>query len=108
MVNLINGHFRTPKLEALDRLITWLNIRALGYLSKVHGRAIPELAHQKLDQSPLLENNWLAGFTDADGCFATDVGKRKGQFYNVVCLFIIELRQTYHRPDLTGVYPTSY
>lgn len=26
LVNLINGHMRTPKIEALHRLITWINL----------------------------------------------------------------------------------
>nr|YP_009240546.1 LAGLIDADG endonuclease [Pyronema omphalodes]AMO66518.1 LAGLIDADG endonuclease [Pyronema omphalodes] len=57
IVNMINGKFRTPKINALHRLIDWLNAK---------GANIPKLP---LDTSPLNSNAWFAGFTDADGSF---------------------------------------
>lgn len=59
IINLINGHMRTPKLEALHRAINWIN--------KKDNSSIPCLG---LDTSPLNSNAWLAGFSDADGCFS--------------------------------------
>jgi len=58
LVNLINGHFRTPKIEALHRLIENLN----QYCSE----SIPLLG---LDKTPLGESAWLSGFLEADGYF---------------------------------------
>jgi hypothetical protein len=58
IATLINGYMRTPKLEALDRLITWLNLRALSYLSKTHNKTFPELSPKKLDLSNIFDNHW--------------------------------------------------
>lgn len=58
IVNLINGEMRTPKIEALHRLINWsnqkwsLNIPLLG-----------------INITPLQTNAWLSGLIDADGSF---------------------------------------
>lgn len=58
LITLINGYFRTPKIEALYRLIVWYN--------KYYGASIPLYP---LDTSPLASNAWLAGLIDADGSF---------------------------------------
>ena len=72
IIKLINGHMRTPKIEALHRAINWINKRDNTY--------IPCLG---LDLSPLDSNSWLAGFTDADGSFSITVYDRKknGHFF---------------------------
>jgi hypothetical protein len=106
---LLNGFFRTPKLEALHRLIIWLNLRALSYLRKVHNDPFPELSPKPFDLSPVLENPWLAGFTDADGNFSTIISNIKGtQRIRIQSIFRIELRQTYPRTNLTANYGTTY
>lgn len=56
---LINGKFRTPKLEALHRLIKWLNINC----------DFDKLELLSLDKSDIFENYWLAGFSDCDSNF---------------------------------------
>ena len=49
LVNLINGHMmRTPKIEALHRLINFLNFK--------HNDSIPLCG---IDQTPLSESSWL-------------------------------------------------
>lgn len=58
VVELINGKMRTPKIAALHRLITYLNY--------THDYQIPLLP---VDNSPIKDNSWLAGFTEADGSF---------------------------------------
>jgi len=62
IIILINGHFRTPKMEALHRAIIWIN--------EHDNSTIPCLG---LDSSPLDSNSWLAGFSDAS--------KSSGGFY---------------------------
>lgn len=59
LVNIINGYMRTPKIEMLYLLINYLNKR------------FPNLNIIPLDKdfTPLDSNEWLAGFTDADGHF---------------------------------------
>jgi len=47
IINIINGHMRTPKLEALHRAISWINER--------DNSSIPLLG---IDSSPLESNSW--------------------------------------------------
>lgn len=56
---LLNGKMRTPKLEALYRLIDWLN-------AKFNNLNLPKL---ELDSSSLGSNTWLTGFIESDGNF---------------------------------------
>jgi hypothetical protein len=58
---------RTPKLEALHRLIDFLQ-------DKNHGLGITKMS---LDLSPINSNAWLSGFTDADGNFNVIISNRK-------------------------------
>ena len=99
LINLINGYMRTPKIEALHRAIHWINERYSTY-------SIPCLG---LDLSPLDSNSWLAGFTDADGCFSITVYDRKKNVVflrtSVQTFFRIEVKQNYSRevtPDQGG------
>lgn len=64
---------RTPKIEALHRLIDWINARSTpnrGESTRAavsnDGYVIPKL---DLDNSPLNSNPWLAGFIESDGNF---------------------------------------
>lgn len=56
---LLNGKMRTPKIEALHRMIDWLNARSTS----------SKLTKLGLDTSPLGNNPWLSGFIEADGNF---------------------------------------
>lgn len=49
---------RTPKIEALHRLIDWLNARSNVKLPKLG-----------LDNTSLGSNPWLSGFIESDGNF---------------------------------------
>ena len=60
IVVLINGKMRTPKIEALYRLIDWFNNR------KNKNESLLKLG---LDTSNLGSNAWLSGFIEADGNF---------------------------------------
>jgi hypothetical protein len=51
---------RTPKIEALYRLIDWLNARSTDGL---------KLTKLSLDSSSLGSNPWLTGFIESDGNF---------------------------------------
>jgi hypothetical protein len=57
---LLNGKMRSPKIEALHRLIDWFNLRDNQNL---------HLLKLGLDTSPLNSNAWLSGFLEADGKF---------------------------------------
>lgn len=102
IINLINGYMRTPKIEALHRAIHWINERDST-------SSIPCLG---LDLSPLDSNSWLAGFTDADGCFSITVYDRKknGVFLrtSVQTSFRIEVKQNYSREVTLDQGGSSY
>jgi LAGLIDADG endonuclease. len=59
LCKLINGKFRTPKIEALHRLINWLNNK----------NKFKNLELLPLDHSNILSNSWLTGFSDSDANF---------------------------------------
>ena len=59
---------RTPKIEALHRMIDWLNARSTS--SKLPSKNKPQwLTKLTLDTSLLGDNPWLTGFIEADGNF---------------------------------------
>lgn len=58
VVQLINGYMRTPKIEALHRLIAFINSK--------HNTNIPFLG---LNTTPLKDSSWLSGMLDADVVF---------------------------------------
>lgn len=111
MATLVNGYFRTPKLEALHRQIHWINVRSLVYLNKkgYTNYEFTSLVKIGLDLSPVLSNSWLAGFSDADSNFNVIISPRSNRnTIRVQTQFRIELRQTYHRSEITGTYGTTY
>lgn len=57
---------RTPKIEALHRLIDWLNARSETTSPEIENQQISKLG---LDDSNLGDNPWLSGFIEADGNF---------------------------------------
>jgi hypothetical protein len=58
IINIINGKFRTPKIDQLHKGIDFLNKKYFMNITKL-----------PLNLSPLNLNSWLAGFIDADGYF---------------------------------------
>ena len=79
IVTLINGKFRTPKIDQLHKLIDWLNNKYSMAISKL-----------PLDNSPLDENSWLTGFIEADGGFYIRFSLKQ-----IICKFNLEQRMIY-------------
>ena len=106
IVNIINGYMRTPKIEALERTINWINeyiknnknsklIKTKLIISKIE-----PIILKSLDTSSIDSNAWLSGFTDSDGNFSINIHKRTNKNSTRVQLFYrMEIRQTYHRLD---------
>jgi LAGLIDADG endonuclease len=100
---IINGYMRTPKHEALIRVINWLNdyinknknsnfIKTKEIINKIN--IINPLP---LDNSPIDSNNWLTGFVDADGNFSIIVcNKSKKHNTRIETYFRLEIRQNYN------------
>ena len=87
IVNIINGYMRTPKINALYKLIDWLNIKFdLSIEKKIK------------DKSNINSNSWLAGFIDADGHFSvrtTTISK----YPKIECKFEVSQRQNDHNNE---------
>jgi hypothetical protein len=79
IIELINGKFRTPKINKLHQLIRYLNSK--------HNLAIPFLP---LDDSPLDSNPWLSGFVEANGNFYVRITESN---LRIDCTFSISQRE---------------
>nr|YP_009574351.1 hypothetical protein [Arthrobotrys musiformis]QBM31466.1 hypothetical protein [Arthrobotrys musiformis]QBM31619.1 hypothetical protein [Arthrobotrys musiformis] len=73
IINLINGEFKTPKIEALHKLIDWINNNPNYNNSKVINK-------MPLNVIPLVENSLFSGFSEGDGSFLIRV--TEGVKYN--------------------------
>jgi LAGLIDADG endonuclease/Cytochrome C and Quinol oxidase polypeptide I len=109
IVNLINGYMRTPKIEALERTINWLNDYILNNknsklpTTKLILSKIQPVTFKSLDISSIDSNAWLSGFTDSDGNFSINIHKRTNKNSTRVQLFYrMEIKQNYHRLDPAG------
>jgi hypothetical protein len=93
-VQLVNGKFRTPKIEALHRLIDWLNNYGKFY----------KIKHLSADESNIISNNWLAGFSDCDSNFIISFStSNSGIAKNIRLIYRLSQRQEYHRVSSTGI-----
>ena len=111
IVEQTNGYYRTPKKEAQNRQIDWLNIRSLEYQNKNLQEKKYNLLtkYNSLDLSPINSNSWLAGMIDADGNFNVIIAPRKNtNNIRIQSQFRLELRQNYHRSNLANGLGTSY
>ena len=84
---LLNGKMKTPKIEALHRLIDWLNARSGENL---------KMSKLGLDHSSLGNNPWLTGFIEADGNFFCGFGLNSEGIAEVVKSYMrISQKQMY-------------
>lgn len=81
IVNIINGYMRTPKINALYKLIDWLNNRFNIKIKKLN-----------LDNSFIGSNSWFAGFIDADGHFSVRI-TNNSVYPKIECKFELTQRQ---------------
>lgn len=81
LLSFINGHFRTGKIEALNR--------GLQFFKDKHNIDIPL---KPLDNSPILENAWFSGFSDGDSSFFINIQKKSFYFY-----YALEVAENYSR-----------
>lgn len=110
-LNIINEYMRTPKSEAKNRAIEWLNLyiekninnpkaqpKTLNILKQIH----PLLA-KPIDNSPIESNSWLSGFSDADANFSINIHKRSDKNSTRVQLYYrLEIKQNYHITESSG------
>lgn len=78
---------RTPKIEALHRLIDWLNARSNGK---------SQIIKLGLDNSSLGSNPWLTGFIESDGNFYCNFDlSLDGIAKNIKCYMRISQKKLY-------------
>jgi len=82
IIDLINGKMKTPKINALYRLIDFLNLH--------YGCSFTKLP---LNLDPLDSTPWFSGFIDADGCFFIRFTKAGKYPVHIECRFMIVQRQ---------------
>ena len=97
IVNKINGKMRTPKIEALGRLINWLNKKNDKLLTL-----------NNLDKRSIGSSGWLAGFSDADGYFNITIQEKRGRVARIRGVYRLEIRQKYHREEREELGGGSY
>lgn len=76
---LINGKMRTPKIEALHRMIDWLNARlttpksqsnnVMFHMFHKQPVSLTKLVAKNKNSRPLNDDPWLTGFIEADANF---------------------------------------
>nr|QKJ80185.1 hypothetical protein [Hypsizygus marmoreus] len=115
ILSIINEYMRTPKYEAKNRAIDWLNQyivknsnsklpSTINILSKIHNLEI-----KPLDTSPIESNSWLSGFSDADANFSINIHKRSNKNSTRVQLYYrLEIKQNYHITDHEGNKASFY
>lgn len=67
IISHIKNYLRTPKINQVNQLITWLNLH-----HKIN------LILLNINENALNSDYWLAGFIDADGGFMINYTKKKG------------------------------
>ena len=78
IINLFNGNLILPsKQKSFEKFIKGFNDWVTKGRIKLDA---VELKHSSI--LPSLNNSWLAGFTDGEGCFTCSIGKHRGFSYN--------------------------
>ena len=98
LVHLINGKFRTPKIKNLNNLIDWINNNP--YYNNLINNNSNSLQKLDLDVSPIINNAWLAGFSEGDCTFQIKITEPNNQnkYFHVATTY--ELTQTKIDPKL--------
>lgn len=106
LINLINGKLRTPKILKLHKLIDWINTKT-SYFSLLSNNIVK----LPLDNSNLMNNVWLSGFSEGDSNFyirftkpnENRIGKGKNYYYVSTTFDLIQTRKN---TDLLNLYKT--
>ena len=98
LVAYINGHMRTPKIDALHNMIAWFN---------AHSK-LPHITPLGLDNTFILNNSWLSGLIDADGTFQIvfSLSPKTGFAVDIDLIMALSQRLTYHVKD--ALFGSSY
>lgn len=85
---LLNGNIvLQARLNQLRNWHTALNNAPKFDFSLFYSKSLPDFVTDSLE--PTLEDAWLSGFTDAEGCFAVKINNAKHKFY-IQVIFILD------------------
>lgn len=97
---LFNGNLVTPtKMESFQKFWRLLN----EYNQKGSIRFAPILSPDSIPRQPTLQDNWLCGFIDSEGCFSVSI---KRNFKFTIC-FDIAQKHTENR-DILNYFKTLF
>jgi len=87
LTHLFNGNLILKHRQA--QLESWINVLNLKQINKENGFQILLLNNKIF---PTLNDSWISGFTDAEGCFNINIGERKNTVtgYRVVPRFFLD------------------
>jgi LAGLIDADG endonuclease len=79
IILIFNGHVIVPtRKERIDTFVTFYNLMPLSL------RGGPVIAHRKNNLSPTLKDNWILGFTEAEGTFSCNLNLIDNRRYNFI------------------------
>lgn len=132
LLKLTNKYYRTPKYEAVVRAIKWINnyiiwqpninstqisgnkTNYINNLNKYNLKKREDIISKiniievkPLDNTEILSNAWLAGFTDADGNFSINLNQSRLKS-SVNLSYRLEIRQNYHRSNIYNIDSSYY
>lgn len=79
LIHIFNGNLLTEKTN--NQFLLWLE--AFNKLYGTHIEFLPNKSH------PTLDNAWLSGFTDSEGCFTISVVNRSDTYHQVHVRYIL-------------------
>lgn len=99
MLLLLNGNLILPsRKEVFKDSLNKFNKR----LSTTHRSiSVPFIKYKDLNLLPRLDNYWLTGFTDAEGCFTISILKNKRDTYTPSILFQVSQKHVMNLPILS-------
>lgn len=119
LLNYTNGYYRTPKYNLIIQAIKWINdyidrpqftnINNFNiYNNNIRNKILSKINKLDLkciDKSNLLENAWLAGFSDADSYFGIILNKSKKN-ESIFLRYSLEIKQNFTTSNLNeSFYP---
>lgn len=86
LLKLINGHFRTPKIEAFSRIVHYYNEKY-----NLNLQVLP------LNNDCFLNDAWFSGFSDSDSTFNLYYSKRLNKNYGITPKYCLKVAQYYKK-----------
>jgi hypothetical protein len=90
IIEIFNGYLILP--SKINQFQLWLNAYNKCYNTNIQYIESPA----KTGHFPFLENAWLSGFTDAEGCFTVSIIKRSENYNQVMVRYILSQKNEFN------------